>query len=63
MALSKDKSLLAVGKNSYYFICPIARENKSIEIWTVPHSWSQIAVIPGNQNCDIRSLHWLEPDA
>jgi U3 small nucleolar RNA-associated protein 4 len=41
----------------------LARENKSIEIWTVPYSWSQIAVIAGNQNCDIRSLHWLEPEA
>jgi WD40 repeat protein len=29
----------------------------------MPNSWSQIALIPGNQNCDIRSLHWLEPDA
>jgi hypothetical protein len=52
MTLSKDRSLLAV-----------ARENRSIEIWTVPHSWSQILVIPGNKNCDIRNIHWLEPEA
>ena len=37
----------------------IGRENKSIEIWKV-QSWSQIVVIPGNKNCDIRRIHWLE---
>ena len=41
-----------------YYI--IARENNSIEIWRVPHSWSQVLVIPGNKNCDIRRIHWLE---
>lgn len=63
MALTKDRTLLAVGKFSNFLIDDLARENKSIEIWAVPNSWSQIAVIPGNQNCDIRRLHWLEPDA
>ena len=29
MAMTKDKSLVAV-----------ARENKSIEIWTIPHMWT-----------------------
>ncbi len=52
MVITKDKSLVAV-----------ARENKSIEIWTTPQMWTQVLVIPGNQNCDIRNLHWLEPDA
>ncbi len=64
MTLTKDKSLLAVGKsfllNIYW---NLARENDTIEIWTMPKSWSQILVIPGNQNCDIRNIHWLEPDA
>ncbi len=52
MTLTCDKTLLALG-----------RENKSIEIWRVPQSWSQLIVIPGNQNCDIRDLHWVEPNA
>jgi hypothetical protein len=52
MTLTRDRSLLAV-----------ARENKSIEIWTVPNSWSQLLLIPGHQSCDIRNIHWLEPAA
>lgn len=52
MALSHDKTLLAVG-----------RENNSIEIWSVPDAWSQLIVIPGNKNCDIRNIHWVEPKA
>eukprot|EP00347_Sterkiella_histriomuscorum_P013585 403364154 len=49
MSLSYDKQLLAV-----------SRENHSIEIWKVPTSWAQLQVIPGNKNCDIRRIHWLE---
>ncbi|CDW74499.1 u3 small nucleolar rnaassociated protein [Stylonychia lemnae] len=49
MALSFDKRLLAV-----------SRESNSIEIWRLPYSWSQVLVIPGNKNCDIRRIHWLE---
>jgi len=48
MALSSDKKLLAV-----------SRSNCSIEIWQVK-TWSQLLVIPGNLNCPIKSLHWLE---
>ena len=48
MTMSSDKKLLAV-----------ARENNSIEIW-LRHSWVQLFVIPGNQNCAIRNIHWLE---
>lgn len=51
MALSSDKKLLAV-----------ARENNSIEIW-LRESWVQLVVIPGNQNCSIRNIHWLEKAA
>ena len=48
MSLSSDKKLLAV-----------ARENGSIEIW-LKETWSQLLVIPGNTNCPIRNIHWLE---
>ena len=48
MCLSGDKKLLAV-----------ARENGSIEIWA-KDSWSQLLVVPGNTNCPIRNIHWLE---
>lgn len=48
MALSTDKKLLAV-----------CRESGSIEIW-LKESWSQLMVIPGNTNCPIRNIHWLE---
>ena len=58
-----QKIRLSLQLVSQLFINKLARENKSIEIWTMPNSWSQIALIPGNQNCDIRSLQWLEPDA
>lgn len=37
----------------------VVRANCSIEIW-LKHSWSQITVIPGNTNCPIRNVHWLE---
>ena len=49
MALTQDKMLLAV-----------ARENNSIEIW-LRATWVQLLMIPGNQNCSIRNIHWLEP--
>lgn len=26
-------------------------------------TWSQVVVIPGNQHCDVRNVHWLEPEA
>ena len=48
MAVSNDKKLLAV-----------ARENNSIEIW-MRNSWVQLFIIPGNQNCAIHNIHWLE---
>ena len=48
MAKSGDGKLLA-----------IARENCSIEIWLLP-SWTQLLVIPGNKNCEVRNIHWLE---
>ena len=51
MALSSDGSLLAVG-----------RENNSIEIWKTD-SFSQLLVIPGHKNVDLRGLHWIEPQA
>ena len=50
MAATKDRKLLAV-----------ARENNSIEIW-LRDSWVQLLVIPGNKNCAIRNIHWLEPE-
>lgn len=49
MSLTGDRALLAV-----------SRSNSSMEIWKVD-SFSQLLVIPGNKNCDIRGLHWLEP--
>ena len=48
MAVTKDKRLIAV-----------ARENNSIEIW-LRDSWVQLLVIPGNKNCAVRNIHWLE---
>ena len=48
MAITADKRLVAV-----------ARENNSIEIW-LRESWTQLLVIPGNKNCAIRNIHWLE---
>ena len=48
MAKSCDGKLLA-----------IARANCSIEIWLLP-SWTQLLVIPGNKNCEIRNIHWYE---
>ena len=48
MAITSDKKLLAV-----------ARENNSIEIW-LKETWVQLLVIPGNKNCAIRNIHWLE---
>lgn len=50
VALTGDLKLLAVG-----------RENKSVEIWKT-ESFSQLITIPGNQNVDLRHLHWIEPD-
>ena len=40
----------------------IARENNSIEIW-LRDSWVQLLTIPGNKNCAIRNIHWLEKAA
>ena len=37
----------------------MARENNSIEIW-LRESWVQIMVIPGNKQCAVRNIHWLE---
>ena len=37
----------------------VARENNAIEIWT-RETWVQLLVIPGNKNCAIRNIHWLE---
>jgi WD40 repeat protein len=51
MVLSSDGTLLAVG-----------RENKSIEIWKTD-TFAQLLVIPGHKNVDLRSIHWLEPEA
>ena len=51
MALSCDRRLLA-----------ISRENCSIEIW-LRTSWVQLLVIPGNKNCAIRNINWLEKKA
>ena len=51
MALSHDSRLLAVG-----------RENKSIEIWK-SDTFAQLTIIPGNQNVDLRNLHWIEHSA
>ena len=48
MAVTADRKLVAV-----------ARENNSIEIW-LRDSWVQLLVIPGNKNCAIRNVHWLE---
>lgn len=48
MAVTTDRKLVAV-----------ARENNSIEIW-LRESWVQLLVIPGNKNCAIRNVHWLE---
>lgn len=49
MAVTADRKLIAV-----------ARENNSIEVW-LRDSWVQLLVIPGNKNCAIRNIHWLEP--
>ena len=51
MCLSSDGALLAVG-----------RENKSIEIWKTD-TFAQLVVIPGHKNVDLRSVHWVEPEA
>ena len=48
MSLSSDRKLIA-----------ICRENCSIEIW-LRSTWTQLLVIPGNKNCPIRNIHWLE---
>ena len=48
MAVSGDGALVA-----------ICRQNCSIENW-LRHSWSQLLLIPGNKNCPIRNVHWLE---
>jgi len=48
MALTADRELLAV-----------ARENNAIEIW-LRETWVQLLVIPGNKNCAIRRIHWVE---
>ena len=49
MSLSSDGLLLAVG-----------RENRSIEIWKTD-TFTQLVVIPGHKNVDLRNLHWVEP--
>ena len=51
MAVTSDRKLVAV-----------ARENNSIEVWT-RDSWVQLLIIPGNKNCAIRNIHWLEKAA
>ena len=51
MCLSFDKKLLAE-----------ARSNHQIEIWQV-NTFSQILVIAGHKNVDVRNIHWVEPDA
>ena len=51
MALSFDRKLLAV-----------ARSNNQIEIWQV-NSFTQIMVIAGHKNVDVRNIHWVEPEA
>lgn len=50
MALSADKSILAV-----------ARTNNSIEIWQTD-TFSQLLTIPGHKNVDIRNIFWIERD-
>lgn len=37
----------------------VARENNSLEVW-LKSTWSQLLLIPGNKNCPIRNIHWLE---
>ena len=49
MALSNDKSVLAVG-----------RESGQIEIWKTD-TFAQITMLPGHRNVQIRNIHWIEP--
>jgi hypothetical protein len=37
----------------------VARSNHQIELWKAS-SFTQLLIVPGNKNADIRSLHWLE---
>ena len=48
MCVTSDRKLVA-----------IARENNSIEVW-LRETWVQLMVIPGNKNCAIRNIHWLQ---
>jgi len=50
MALTSDKRIMAVG-----------RSNNSIEICDT-ETFSQLLVIPGHKNVDIRNITWIEKD-
>jgi len=48
MALSADKRILAIG-----------RQNRNLELWSLEQHWSQVVLVPGHRNCDLRNLHFV----